>query len=268
METNEEITLFEKLKKIRLDKNISLKTIARDSRIQINYLEAIEAGEFDKIPAVYDKLFFQTYLSYLNIPDTNEYIAEYKALRKEAYQPSPSTTLKKIKSNSGKQHPIFNLKILFIVAPAVLIILIIGFMAWNTESIGDSANKKVVELPVRKIVQEMAEVEKAKTDSLQQVKTGKLVLNNVSVNIEAVEKTWLRYIKDNRDTLEYMLTAGNKISVQADSVLYFLVGNASGARFIINGENKGILGKTGEVISYLKITAKGIEGQRNKSVSN
>jgi len=264
----EEQSLFSKLKKIRLDKNISLKTISRDSRIQIGYLEAIESGEFEKIPSVYDKLFFQTYLSYLNIEKNNEFMAEYKALRKEAYQPSPTTTIKKIKTSSEKPHPLYNLKTLFIAGPAILIIIIIGFMAWNTETIGSSTKEKVKELPVRKIVQDIAEIEKAKADSIQNLKIEEQNLDKVSVNIEAVEKTWLRYIKDNNDTLEYMLSVGNKIAVEADSTLHFLIGNAYGARFIINGENKGALGKKGEVISYLKITKNGIEGQRNKNITN
>ena len=64
-----------------------------------------------------------------------------------------------------------------------------------------------------------------------------------------------------------MLQEGNKIAVEADSTLHFLVGNASGLEFTINGIEKGLLGKKGEVISYLKITRKGIVGQRIKDLN-
>jgi transcriptional regulator with XRE-family HTH domain len=267
MAENDEKTLFQKLKKIRLDKNISLKTISRDSRIQIAYLEAIEAGELDKIPAVYDKLFFQTYISYLNLENSEDYVNEYRALRKETFQPSPSTTIRKITSSQEKQHPFFNLRILFIVVPALVIIILIGFMAWNTESIGTNPDEKVKELPVRQIVQEINddEIENAKTIASRNGITDGV--KKVKVNLEAVERTWLRYIKDTKDTSEFMLAPGNKISVDADSTLHFLIGKAHGIKFTINGENKGILGRQGEVISYLKITKNGIEGQRNKNVA-
>ena len=72
------INIFDELKNIRTQKGISLETISKDSRIQLSYLQAIESGEFEKIPEVYDKLFFQTYLSYLNIDDPEKYIKEFK----------------------------------------------------------------------------------------------------------------------------------------------------------------------------------------------
>lgn len=268
MSDNEELLeFFKNLKQIRLDKNISLKTISRDSRIQIVYLEAIETGDFNKIPTVYDKLFFQTYISYLNLENSEEYMERFKSLRKETSSPSPTTTIRKINSVEGNQHPIYNLKTLFIAAPALLIVFIIGFMALKTKNVGDTSNDKVKELPVRKIVQEYNDIEKAKEDSLkthlQNIKNSK----NVEVKLTATAKTWVRYIKDKSDTTEYMLYGGNTIDINADSTLHFLVGNASGVKFTINGQDKGYLGKAGEVISYLKITNKGIVGQRVKTIN-
>lgn len=266
-ENDEIISLFEKLKKIRLDKNISLKTISRDSRIQLAYLEAIEAGQFDKIPTVYDKLFFQTYISYLNLDNPEQYQEEFKLLRKESSSTSPTTTLRRITTSDVKNHPIYNLKTLFIAAPAILIVFIIGFMAFNTENIGEDPDEKVIELPVRKIVQEYNEIEKAKEDSLKIENLADVKKMSVEVKIAASEKTWLRYIKDKSDTTEYMLHSGNIVTIKADSTLHFLVGNAAGVKFTINGEQKGILGKPGEVISYLKVTGKGIVGQRIKQIN-
>ena len=59
-------SLFERLKKIRIQQNLDLSEISSKSRIQIKYLEAIESGNIEQIPNVYDKLFFQTYISFLN----------------------------------------------------------------------------------------------------------------------------------------------------------------------------------------------------------
>jgi len=259
--------LFEQLKKIRLDKNISLQTISRDSRIQVQYLEALEAGEFEKIPVVYDKLFFQTYLSYLNLENADEYLAAFKALRKEVYHPTPTTTIQRIKTTDAKGHPYINLKTLFIAGPAVLIIFILGFMAWNSEIVGNNTPKKVKELPVRQVVQSIEAKQEALADSIELVTKRQKIADRVLVKINAIERTWIRYIKDGTDTTEYMLQEGNNIEIDADSTLHFLVGNAAGVKFTINGEEKGLMGKKGEVISYLKITKKGIEGQRVKDLS-
>ena len=59
--------IFKRLKLIREEKNISLEEISKSTRIRISYLEAIENGDFDKIPSVYDKLFFQSYLEAIKV---------------------------------------------------------------------------------------------------------------------------------------------------------------------------------------------------------
>ncbi|KAA3617407.1 MAG: DUF4115 domain-containing protein [Calditrichaeota bacterium] len=268
MEQNEEYgNLFEHLKKIRLKKNISLKTIAQDSRIQLSYLEAIESGEFEKIPEVYDKLFFQTYISYLNVDEPEKYLAEFKALRKEIYYPTPTTTIQRIKTTREKNNSIFNLRTLFFAGPVVLIVIILGFLAWNSKLTGDSSEEKVKELPVRKIVAEIEAKEQAKIDSVKEVTREINNTSNVIIDVSAVDTTWLRFIKDKKDTLEYTLYTGNTINISADSVVQFLIGNASGLEFNINGENKGALGNEGEVISYMAVTPEGIRDIRKKIIN-
>jgi transcriptional regulator with XRE-family HTH domain len=271
MEQNEKyINLFEQLKKIRLSKNISLKTIARDSRIQVSYLEAIESGEFEKIPEVYDKLFFQTYISYLNVDEPDKYLAEFKALRKEIYYPTPTTTIQRIKTINTKKNTFLNLKTVFFVGPAVLLVIIIGFLAWNSKLVGDSSDGKIKELPVRKIVEDIEAKEKAISDSLFNVanESKEIRSGSVSISMTAIDTTWLRYVKDNKDTIEYTMHPGNTISIEADSSVQFLIGNAGGVNFSINGVNKGLLGKKGEVVSYLKVTPNGIAAMRTKKINN
>ncbi len=268
MEQNEKYeNLFEHLKKIRLSKNISLKTIAQDSRIQISYLEAIESGEFEKIPEVYDKLFFQTYISYLNVDDPDKYLLEFKALRKEIYYPTPTTTIQRIKTSNEKSNYLFNLRTLFFVGPVVLIVLIISFLAWNSKSAGDSSDEKVKELPVRKIVEDIEAKDKAKSDSLSRATQAKVEIDSVNIAINAIERTWLRFVKDNKDTLEYTLNVGNSLTIKADSSVQFLIGNAAGLEFKINDIDKGVLGKKGEVITYLKVTPEGIAVKQTKVVN-
>ena len=50
--------IFQELKLIREKQGLTLEYIAKDSRIQVDYLRFIESGEFEKLPEVYDKLFF------------------------------------------------------------------------------------------------------------------------------------------------------------------------------------------------------------------
>jgi cytoskeletal protein RodZ len=64
------MTLGEKLKKLRSDKRISLGEISRVTRIQIGYLEGLEEGCYDKLPAdVYVKGFLRSYADFMGVEE-------------------------------------------------------------------------------------------------------------------------------------------------------------------------------------------------------
>lgn len=74
------LTLGEKLKKIRSDKRMSLGDVSRNTNIQVKYLELIEEGDYDKLPAdVYVKGFLKSYAEFFNISEH----ALIKAFEKE-----------------------------------------------------------------------------------------------------------------------------------------------------------------------------------------
>ena len=259
METNPDIpSFFEELKKIREEKNISLEEIASESRIQISYLRAIEAGEFEKIPEVYDKLFFQSYLSYLHIEDEERYLEMYRRMRKQTFSPTPTTTMRRIVTASEDSHPVFNKKNMIVAVPALGIIALLLFFAMNAEMISFGNREKVKELPVRQIAREIEikAIERPATIAEQAVKEPRTP--GVTVTLTVLDTTWLRFVKDKKDTVEYLLNTGNKITVSADSLLKGLVGNAAGISWQVNGRDEGILGKPGDVISSIRITEKGI----------
>ena len=51
------IKFYEKLKKERTTKKISLKEISEYTKINMSYLESLENGDFDVLPSVYSRLF-------------------------------------------------------------------------------------------------------------------------------------------------------------------------------------------------------------------
>ena len=51
-------SIFEELKKVRLEKKKTLKQISQSTRIHLKYLESLEKGNLLEIPEIYDKLFF------------------------------------------------------------------------------------------------------------------------------------------------------------------------------------------------------------------
>lgn len=65
-------TLGEKLRSIRNERRISLGEVSRSTRIQMKYLESLEAGEYEKLPAdVYVKGFLRGYAEFFGIDEKN-----------------------------------------------------------------------------------------------------------------------------------------------------------------------------------------------------
>ncbi len=63
-------TLGERLNKLRSEKRITLGEVSKSTRIQVKYLEYLESGRFEKLPAdVYVKGFLRSYAQYLGMDE-------------------------------------------------------------------------------------------------------------------------------------------------------------------------------------------------------
>ncbi len=66
----ESLTLGEKLRKLRNEFRMSLTDVSKATRIQVKYLEFLESGQYEKLPAeVYVRGFLRSYARYLNIDE-------------------------------------------------------------------------------------------------------------------------------------------------------------------------------------------------------
>lgn len=64
------LTLGEKLKKLRSERRISLNEVSRATKIQVKYLEYLENGAYEKLPAdVYVKGFLRNYSEFLGVDE-------------------------------------------------------------------------------------------------------------------------------------------------------------------------------------------------------
>jgi len=140
--------------------------------------------------------------------------------------------------------------------------IIIIVLAINSTKVEQVPKQEVDELSVHQIVEQMQTETQQKM--LQDSSAADSALTEVMMH--AVQRTWLRVVKDHADTTEYLLATNEKLALYADSVLSFLVGNAAGIDFTVNGEAEGILGSPDQVITLLKITEKGIVNKQFKQI--
>lgn len=72
------IKVGEKLKEERKKKGLSLEAVAKATKIRMNFLEAIEEGQYEKLPGSnYAHGFVKNYLEYLDLP-VQEYLARFR----------------------------------------------------------------------------------------------------------------------------------------------------------------------------------------------
>lgn len=261
----EQVPYFERLKRIRLEKKIKLETISAKSKIHIRFLEALESGRPDEIPGIYKKLFFKTYLSFLQLENEQEYLDAFQSMLKES-TPINTSIVRRIRVEKQDRRKSSLIKTIYIITPLLVVAIIFVVLAINSIGVNEkSGSEQVEELSVQKIAEQMLLEQKqkeaaARPDSVQ-TDTASVV-----VDLLAVQRTWLRVIKDRADTTEYLLGAKESLSLSADSLLNFLVGNAAGITFTINGIPNGILGKEGQVITRLLITPRGIASKSVKQI--
>ncbi len=256
-------SIFEELKSAREEKGLSLQDIAQRTHIRLDFLQALEEGNLGKIPHVYDKLFFQTYLRVLGIEDEEKYIKAYRELRKEL-QPQYTTTIGKLTSvntSPGRMHWI---KILYIAIPALILALIIILLAINSSTITPVDHVAVNAITPREIVKNIQKNRALRALAADTIKENSKTVtltnrnSDVKVELKALDKTWVRVVRDRADTLEYLLQKGNEITIKGDSLLNFILGNAGGVRVTVNNRDEGILGKPYQVVTRLVVNQKGI----------
>src|SRR5512140_271469 len=80
------IKFGEDLKKLRLEKQVSLMDISFSTRINIKFLEAIEAGKFSVLPQTYVRAFLREYGDAIGLP-ADEILRRYDAIREPKAQP-------------------------------------------------------------------------------------------------------------------------------------------------------------------------------------
>jgi cytoskeletal protein RodZ len=252
--------LFENLKKIRLEKNITLESISDKYRVQIKYLQSLENGDLLEIPEVYDKLFFRSYLKALNLKE-EDYYDDFIDYRR-AIRLDKTTSVFDFSGEQEKEPKYINYRNLFVALPFIIVIIVVWILIKNTESIKSSDNNNVNAIDVQDIVRKIEQKEKSLQDSLSQVdfKNDTLLLT-----VSGLKQTWFRVVRDQADTSEYLFNGGESMQLQAMSSFEFLIGRADGLKLNLNGQNLPAIGTDSTVVRYLKVDSTGIAERVLKS---
>jgi cytoskeleton protein RodZ len=278
-------SLGQKLKDERLRQGKQLRTIAEDLRIGSRYLEAIETEDWKQLPGgFFNRSFIRQYAQALGF-DPSQIEEEFASIVK----PEPAVDLDLIaaahdpRTRRKEEKKLISVEPLRIassgffdsrtgLAVAALVLLVAGGGAlslfvdrWNTpQEVRKQSNANV---PAPVVPAPVAALEKASAGVNAQVasESAKVVPTlstdpngNLTLNIEATEKTWIEVTADGKRIFMGVLEPGDKKLISTLQNAKMVVGNAGGIAVSKGGRDIGPIGPRGQVRT-VNITEKGVE---------
>lgn len=271
-----------RLKKIRLEKGLSLEEVQKNTRIHLSVLKAIEEDSAVNLSPIYIKGFLKIYCKFLGV-EPAEYISGYK-------EPQQAQVLRSAKEKQGiikDKPPSFfktasvrlrtfrpnkKIKQFFITAAAVAVISVALFQLGKfissrkhtqkgvkrPEPVADTAKVKKSQATAPQKASGQAAKQKSKN---AETAAPKEVSSVIRLGILAREDCWVTLKADGRIVFHSTMKKGKSESWQAKDKMELSLGNAAGVDLIINGERISPLGKKGQARKNILITKEGLSAQ-------
>jgi cytoskeletal protein RodZ len=247
-------TLGKYLRDAREARGIDLRDAAQQTRISVQYLRALEAEDFSKLPgAVFVKGFLKNYSKFLQLDE-----AEVMRRLAELQQPPPPSTstagsvpqaapppAAEPEPSTSQQIPIEP----FIWGAGIIIILVIALFSALPER-----HPKEIQQPA---ALSPTGVSTTTVPSVEQPKPEKLYLEVV-----ALEDTWLLVRTDTSPQKKAVLKKGESLIWSADERFLLSYGSAGALRLVLNGKELPVDEPKNAVIRDMTITAAGIMNRK------
>lgn len=260
--------LGELLQSTREAKGISLEQAEEDTRVRRQYLEALEAEDFEQMPAeVYVRGFLRNYAIYLGLDPE-------KALALRGTPPEEAIAVsfgKQLEEPLVSSPPLLLLSRILGVLVILSILIAAGWWGyqWYTEYnpfATPTATSTLTPTPTSLATVAVAPTEPPPTTVPTTQPTATFTATpipptatpeptatpfiGVRVSVEVVEKTWLEVTVDGEEVLRELLEPGVRLSWTGLERVTFHCGNAGGVRVTVNGEEIGTLGDLGQVVDW------------------
>jgi cytoskeleton protein RodZ len=239
------------LKAVREARGITLHDIFRTSRVSIINLEAIENGDFDRLPTPFiAKSFIRIYAKAVGVD------AETMVLQYDSHMQAKG--VKRLGEDAvvlsqQDQRPIPYKKI----GIALLAILGLGIAIFAGYYFYPHVSKFVAGMAEQKQVETngAASADNAPAVSAPAQPAVAASLTNIPASsppyvltIEATGYSWIKISEDRKPPYEILLKPGEKIERSASEYYEIDIGNAGGTNILFQGKSLGNLGKQGEVV--------------------
>ncbi len=260
-----------RLKKIRLEKGVSLEEVQKKTKIHLNILKAIEEDSLINFNPVYIRGFLKIYCQFLGL-DPKEYIADYKEPRRPlepvaTAEKKPFPLSGQVSRGTSFLKQVRIEKKTAIIAAAVVVFIVLFFSLGRIFSGRHfvPAQKKQKSASLKTVKPEKASPQSNKTQKKTEltlprgegaVKTE--VASIVRLVIRARENCWVRLKSDGRVIFEGTLTKGRAESWYAKNKIELTLGNAGVVDLEVNGKSISGLGNRGQKVKNIIISKEGL----------
>lgn len=233
-------SIGEKLKKIRLEKGLSLEDVYKKTKIHINILEALEEGRLINKSPVYIRGFLKIYCEFLGV-DPKDFIPDFKKPQVstdyfKSYQ-KPILPKSSIKLSMFRSH----FKIIRTLAIVVLLFILGSGVVKLTKAYKNKRYSAVTALS-KKVKSNLPVMQK------------QIPLETIRLSIRARENCWIKAKVDDKVVFADVLKKGRFESWQAKGKIELSLGNAGGIELQLNDKLISSLGRKGQVIKHIVIT--------------
>ena len=232
------------LQAIRIEKGISLEAVSKETRIRMETLVQIEDEDHDKLPQqVYVMGFLRAYAKSIQA-DGDEAVERYLSRLNVARKIAASEAdLDRSKKNFW---PRLILSLVTLLALIMVTLFVVSYIRDRSVSIQQPtpvADQPSVEQPVAEPAQDNATLPEAdlQTNAPPAVK--------YILRIQTTEETSMKVTADSQEPMEYNLTPGDKIELEASTGYTLTIGNAGGVDLFLNGEPVEVAGASGQVVN-------------------
>jgi cytoskeletal protein RodZ len=273
-----------RLKKVRLEKGITLEEAHKKTKIHLDILKALEEDSVVNLNPIYVKGFLKIYCNFLKV-DPRDYITDYKepattaqivkVVEKKVAEKEelPESFIKAPSRKSIFPSPATTKKIIRILFIAIIVITAVNILFNLGRMIAHRLTSRRAKASVGRVVKKekkplaskpeksVVPTNEAKVDK-QQVSKGNEITPGIRLAIRAKEDSWIQVKADRRTVFQNILKKGRSESWEAKDKIELSLGNAAGVDLEINSKLIPSLGRRGQVIKNILITKEGLSIKR------
>lgn len=235
-----------RLKKIRLEKGLTLEEVQKKTKIHLNVLKAIEGDGLTNLNPVYLKGFLKIYCKFLGI-EPKDYIPDYKETQEITQiitkEEAPAKLREPISILKSASLRLNSFRLSKKIKKTFIFILAIIFVWLGLFNLGKrQAPAKVTQKP----------------KDLQKATARKETVSVIRLGIRTREKCWISLKVDGRVVVQRVLEKGRFENWQAKEKMELSLGNAGVVELEVNGQLFSNLGRRGQALKNIVITKEGL----------